>query len=90
MASKMQSDKSEQAAKKTGRDPFVLGSMISIPLSWYYFFVKGDRQRGLFVGLWAPTLLAIGSYFRQARMNEMMQEGPGDIVGRVQRMVREQ
>lgn len=90
MASKMQSDKNEQAAKRTGRDPFVLGSMLSIPLSWYYFFVKGDRERGIFVGLWAPTLLAIGSYFRQARMNEMMQSDSSDIVGRVQRMMREQ
>jgi len=90
MASKMQSDETEQAAKRTGRDPFVIGSILSIPLSWYYFFAEGDRERGIFVGLWAPTLLAFGSYFRQARMNEMMQQDTSDIVGRLQQMMREQ
>jgi hypothetical protein len=90
MADKIQRQRSEKAAERTGRDPFVLASLASIPLSWYYFYVKKDRERGLLVGLWAPTLLAFGSYFRQARMNEMMERESSDIVSRVQRMVKEQ
>lgn len=89
MADKMQRQRSEKAAERTGRDPIVLASAASIPLSWYYFYMKKDRQKGLFVGLWAPTLLAFASYFRQTRMNEMMDRESSDIVSRVQRMVKE-
>lgn len=90
MADKMQQQRSKQAAQRTGRDPVVLASMASIPLSWYYFFGKKDREKGLLVGLWAPTLLAFASYFRQAKMNDMMERESSNIVSRVQRMVEGQ
>ena len=89
MAQQMQKERSKDAAERTGRDPFVLAALASIPLSWYYFFAKGDRERGIFVGLWAPTLLAIGSYFRQMRMHEMMERSPSDFVSRVQRVIEQ-
>ena len=90
MADKMERQRSKQAAERTGRDPFFLAAILSIPMSWYFFFAKKDRERGIFVGLWAPTFLALGSHFRQIRMNEMLERESSDIVSRVQRMVKEQ
>lgn len=90
MADRMQQQRSKQAAERTGRDPFFLAAILSIPMSWYYFFGKKDRERGIFVGLWAPTFLALGSHFRQIRMNEMLERESSDLVSRVQRMVKEQ
>ena len=68
----------------------MLAAAASIPLSWYYFFVKKERERGLLVGLWAPTLLAFASYFRQAKMNDMLDRESSNLMSRVQRMVSEQ
>ena len=53
--------------------PALLASGASVALSWYYFFVRGDRQRGLFVGLWPPTILAFASYFNQRRIRQQLE-----------------
>ena len=46
-------------------DIFLLGAaFISFLLSvslWFY----GYKDEGLFVGLWVPSILAFGSYFKQ-------------------------
>ncbi|NKE36802.1 hypothetical protein GWG54_13430 [Natronococcus sp. JC468] len=52
--------------------PALMASLASVGLSWYYFFVRGDRERGLFVGLWPPTILAFASYFNQRRMRQQL------------------
>lgn len=67
----------------------MLAAAGSVLLSWYYFFARGDRMRGLFVGLWAPTIFAFVSYFKQTRMDDMMQRATGKsgITNKVQRMV---
>ncbi|MFP8891600.1 hypothetical protein ACLI4U_17790 [Natrialbaceae archaeon A-CW2] len=53
--------------------PAAIASIASVGLSWYYFFVRGDRQRGLFVGLWPPTILAFASYFNQRGMQRQLE-----------------
>lgn len=79
-----------RVAEQTGRNPLIMASIGSIMLSWYLYFVAGDREGGLFVGLWAPTLLAFGSYFRQTRMHSKLDQamGRGGIVERVEEMVQ--
>lgn len=73
MASRsQQTEQAAQAAQKTGRDPAVMAAAGSVVLSWLFYFVRGDREMGLFVGLWAPTILAFASYFEQTRMGEMV------------------
>ncbi|MFC3959869.1 hypothetical protein [Halovivax cerinus] len=52
--------------------PAVMAAAASVGLSWYYFFLKGEKERGLFVGLWPPTILAFASYFMQHRMNNRL------------------
>ena len=34
-----------------------LASMLSVVLSLYIYFVSDDKDLGIFVGLWAPTLI---------------------------------
>jgi hypothetical protein len=89
MAQQMQNERSRAVAERTGQDPFVLAAMASIPLAWYYFFGKGDKERGIFVGLWAPTLMAFGSYVRQQRLRELLERESGSLVSRVQRVVEQ-
>ena len=38
---------------------YVGGTLISILLS-LYLYVSGRRETGIFVGLWAPTILDLG------------------------------
>lgn len=79
-----------EATAETGTDPAVIASAASVGLSWYYFFAKGDREMGLFVGLWPPTIMAFASYFNQTRMSNMLKRatGRGGITESVQRMVQ--
>lgn len=37
-------------------------SLVSIALS-IVMFVRGKRDTGIFIGLWAPTFLGLGTYF---------------------------
>ena len=43
-------------SKKISRIGFV-ASMLSVILSLYIYFVSEDKDLGIFVGLWAPTLI---------------------------------
>ena len=78
MASRQQlaeRDVSGQAAQEVGEQalgPALLASAASVGLAWYYFFLRGDRERGLFVGLWPPTILAFASYFNQRKMRQQL------------------
>jgi hypothetical protein len=43
-------------SKKISKIGFV-ASMLSVILSLYIYFVSDDKDLGIFVGLWAPTLI---------------------------------
>lgn len=49
----------------TAGDPIATAAAGSVILSWFLFYVRGNKEHGLFVGLWAPTLLAGASYLQQ-------------------------
>jgi hypothetical protein len=48
---------------------FFLAAGISFLLSVYLFF-SGDRERGIFVGLWVPSILSAGSLLMGGRRRE--------------------
>ncbi|WP_049925013.1 hypothetical protein [Halopiger goleimassiliensis] len=79
MASTQQLSEGEvsgEAAEQVGEQamgPAFLAAAASVGLSWYYFFLRGEKQRGLFVGLWPPTILAFASYFNQRRMAQQLE-----------------
>jgi len=77
MANRGQQQEAMRAAEQTGMDPAVMASAASVALSWYFYFVKGDKLSGLFVGLWPPTFLAFASYFEQTRMSDMVKKATG-------------
>lgn len=46
-------------------DYFILGSaLISMAISIFLWF-SGYKDAGLFVGIWVPSLLSFGQYFKQ-------------------------
>jgi len=72
-AKQARAEEAMEAAESTGRDPAVIAAAASVGLSLYLFFARGDRERGAFVGLWPPTILAFASYFRQTEMKTEFQ-----------------
>jgi hypothetical protein len=90
MAKRQQRREAMEATQETGTDPAVLASAASVALSWFYFFARDDREMGLFVGLWPPTILAFASYFKQTRMSDRVDRAMGKSSGitkSVQRMM---
>lgn len=45
---------------------FLLAAFVSFVLSVTLWF-NGDREEGLFVGLWVPSILAFGAFALAAR-----------------------
>ncbi|MFC5973884.1 hypothetical protein ACFPYI_21380 [Halomarina salina] len=50
-------------------DPIALAAIASVALSLFTFYGRKNKQQGIFVGLWAPTLLAVANYVDR-RANE--------------------
>ncbi|WP_081439197.1 hypothetical protein [Polaribacter irgensii] len=51
--------------RKLGISNFIMLSLcVVIIIVAEYFFLSGDRLRGLFIGLWAPTLLGVMIYIK--------------------------
>lgn len=56
-------------------DPVVAGAVGSVLYSWYNFYIKGDTETAMFVGLWAPTLLAAAGYIQQKDIVRKFKQG---------------
>lgn len=83
----------QQGSSRTDRaetsDMAVIASAASVLLSWYYFFGRGRRDMGVFVGLWPPTILAFASYFKQREMEESVKQLPGSgLMDRMEKMMQ--
>jgi len=61
--------------KTGGVGPAVAASVASVALALYFYYVRGDKQRGQFVGLWPVTILGLASYFKLEEIREAL---PGD------------
>jgi hypothetical protein len=60
----MASREMEQPAR-AGSDVALMAAAVSVILSWYEFYYRGNRTSGIFVGLWPPTILSFANYLRQ-------------------------
>ncbi|MBB6645902.1 hypothetical protein H5V44_06305 [Halobellus sp. MBLA0160] len=44
--------------------PAGLAAAGSVLLALYYYYVRGEKQRGQFIGLWPATILGLASYLK--------------------------
>jgi hypothetical protein len=51
---------------KQNNDIILAASLLSIATS-IYLYASGRKEAGIFVGLWAPTFLGLGSFLNEAR-----------------------
>lgn len=63
------------AAPLSVGDPIALAAAASVLYSWFKFYGEGDESGGIFVGLWAPTLLAAASYLQQKDLITRLRRG---------------
>ena len=64
MEDQQENETVNQIEETTGVDPIILAAIVSVGLSWFQFYVRGNEKHGLFIGLWPPTLLAFASALR--------------------------
>jgi len=57
-----------------GLGPAVFASVGSVALALYFYYVRDDKQRGQFVGLWPVTILGLASYFKLSEIREALSE----------------
>ncbi len=55
---------SAESIDTDGLTPAVLASVGSVALALYFYYVRGDKQRGQFVGFWPVTILALAMYLK--------------------------
>jgi len=67
-------DESTQPAEARGADIALIASAASVLLAWHQFYFKGNKTRGLFIGLWPPTILAFGSYLNQQAILDKLEQ----------------
>jgi hypothetical protein len=54
----------------SGLGPAGLASIGSVALALHYYYVRGDEQRGQFVGLWPATILGFAAYLKLSRQEQ--------------------
>lgn len=68
-------EKMADSTPMSAGDPLATAAGVSVLYAWYKFYIKGDTEKGIFVGLWAPTLLAAGSYLQQKDIVRKFKQG---------------
>ena len=94
MASKSQEEAAEEVTRRAGTDPAITAAAVSVLLSWYQFYLRGNKEMGLFMGLWPHTILAFASYMKQTRMSDKLEYalsgGEGSLRESVSRIIQSQ
>lgn len=80
MPEQKQRQKAKKIGNKTGRDPVVIAAVGSVLLSWYQFYVRGNKMHGLFIGLWPPTLLALSNAVRINKISRKLEIETENII----------
>ena len=63
------------AVPTSAGDPVAAAAAGSVLFAWYQFYLKGDKETGIFVGLWAPTMLAAASYLQEKDLVRKVRQG---------------
>jgi hypothetical protein len=67
---------SQQDQSATGSTTHIasVAAGASIAYALYLFFLKGQRQLGIFVGLWAPTILGLANHMEHTELPEEIED----------------
>lgn len=83
MAQQREREVAKEVGKRTGRDPVLLAALGSVVLAWYQYYVRGNKQHGLFIGLWPPTLLAFSNAIRINDISRKVESRAGNLFDRL-------
>jgi hypothetical protein len=83
MARRSQQEAAEEVGKRTGRDPAIVAAAASVLLSWYQFYVRGNKEHALFIGLWPPTLLAFSNAIRINNISRKVESSARNFLERL-------
>jgi hypothetical protein len=56
----------------SGVGAVVVASVASVALALYFYYVRGDKQRGQFIGLWPATILGLASYLKLREIKQAL------------------
>jgi len=73
--SEEEGDEMVDSTPMSAGDPIATAAAASVVYAWYKFYMKGDKESGIFVGLWAPTLLAAAGYLQQKDVVRKVRQG---------------
>jgi hypothetical protein len=62
-----------QELDNSGIGPAAMAAMGSVALALYYYYVRGEKQRGQFVGLWPATILGLAVYLKLDEIVRMLE-----------------
>jgi hypothetical protein len=63
-----------QSASGSTTHAAVVAAGLSTAYALYLFLLKGKKQQGIFVGLWAPTILGLANHMEQTDLPKEIEE----------------
>ena len=63
-----------QEVDESGLGPAGLAAIGSVALALYYYYVRGEEQRGQFVGLWPATIIGMATYLKLEQVKQHLQK----------------
>jgi hypothetical protein len=58
----------------SGLGPAAMAAIGSVALALYYYYVRGEKQRGQFVGLWPGTILGLATYLKLHEIKQLLEQ----------------
>jgi len=80
MAQQREKEAVKEVGERTGRDPVIMAAAGSVLLAWYQYYIRGNTEHGLFVGLWPPTLLAFSNAIRINNISRKVENKTAGLV----------
>ena len=83
MANQRQIEEAKEIGERTGRDPVIIAAVGSVLLAWFQYYVRGNKEHGMFIGLWPPTLLAFSNAIRINAIDEKVESSAVNFFDRL-------
>lgn len=80
MVDQTEKDTAKEIGKRTGRDPVIMAAAGSVLLAWFQYYVRGNKEHGLFIGLWPPTMLAFSNAVRINEITEKVESRTSSLL----------